>query len=202
MDHEAEFHEIDRQFRPKIRRYMARLVGEHEADDLTQEVLLKVSKALEGFRGDALVSTWIYRIATNVALDRMRSKSFKEGIKTTSFDDETAQSVSIGFIKHDKRSPRIDDELIQKEMNSCIRGIIMDLPVDHRTALILSEYEGLENGEIASILETSLETVKIRLHRARKKLKKEFENHCTFYHNDQNELCCDRKNPSSDTGKK
>ncbi len=200
MDHDAEYHEIDQKFRPRIRRYMSRLAGEHEADDLTQEVLLKVSKALEGFRGDAQVSTWIYRIATNTALDRLRSRSYNEGAKTTSLDDDdTAKAVAIEFIKHDKNSPRIDDKLIQKEMNSCIRGIIMDLPLDHRTALILSEYEELENGEIASILETSLETIKIRLHRARKKLKKEFETHCNFYHNDQNDLCCDRKSDPTKT---
>jgi RNA polymerase sigma-70 factor (ECF subfamily) len=70
--------------------------------------------------------------------------------------------------------------------------------VDHRTVLILSEFEGIANGEIASILQTSLETVKIRLHRARKKLKKELENQCTFYHNDQNDLCCDRKTSPPD----
>jgi RNA polymerase sigma-70 factor (ECF subfamily) len=58
------------------------------------------------------------------------------------------------------RSPRIDDSLVQKEMNFCIRNIVMDLPVDHRTVLILSEFEGIANGEISSIPQTSLETVK------------------------------------------
>lgn len=202
MDHEAEYHEIDQQFRPRIRRYMARLVGEYEADDLTQEVLLKVSKALEGFRGDALVSTWIYRIATNAALDRLRSRSFQDGIRTASLDDDEQEKVvAIEFIRHDNNSSRIDDNLVQKEMNSCIRSVVMDLPVDHRTVLILSEFEGLADNEIASILQTSLETVKIRLHRARQKLKKEFETHCSFYHNDQNELCCDRKTAPADTDK-
>lgn len=200
MDHEAEYHEIDRQFRPRIRRYLARLVGEQEADDLTQEVLLKVSKALEDFRGDAQISTWIYRIATNAALDRLRSRSYQDGTKTISLDDDetTGKAVSIEFIRHDISSSRIDDNLVQKEMNSCIRNIVMNLPLDHRTVLILSEFEGLANGEIASILQTSLETVKIRLHRARKQLKKELETHCSFYHNDRNDLCCDRKTPPID----
>jgi RNA polymerase sigma-70 factor (ECF subfamily) len=199
MDNEVKYQEIDQQFRPRIRRYMARMAGEHEADDLTQEVLLKVSKALDAFRGDARVSTWIYRIATNAALDRLRSRSFQDGIRTTSLDDdETEKVVSIEFIGHGTSSSRIDENLVQKEMNSCIRNIVMDLPVDHRTVLILSEFEGLANREIAAILQTSLETVKIRLHRARKKLKKELESHCSFYRNDRNDLCCDRKTPPAD----
>ena len=202
MDHEAEYHEIDLKFRPRIRRYMAQLVSELDADDLTQEVLLKVSKALEGFRGDSQVSTWIYRIATNAALDRLRSRSFQEEIRTTSLDDdETEKTVSNACMRDDKNSSRIDDNLVQKEMNSGIRNIVMSLPVDHRTVLILSEFEGLANGEIAAILQTSLENVKIRLHRARKKLKKELETHCNFFRNDQNELWCDLKTPLTDEKK-
>lgn len=107
MYHEAEYHEIDRTFRPSIRRYPARLAGEHEADDLTQDVLLKVSRALDGFRGDAKIATWIYRIATNAALDRMRSRSFQEGIKTTSLDDDAQEkTVAIGFIRQDNGSSK------------------------------------------------------------------------------------------------
>ncbi len=55
---------------------MTRLVGGHEAEDLTQEVFLKVSRALDDFKGQSSISTWIYRIATNTALDRLRKPSF------------------------------------------------------------------------------------------------------------------------------
>lgn len=60
MSHaELESHEIHDAFRPRIHRYLTRLVGEHEAEDLTQEVFLKVSQALKTFRGESQVSTWI-----------------------------------------------------------------------------------------------------------------------------------------------
>ena len=74
MDHSLEFPQIYTAYWPKIARYLARLVGEDEAEDLTQEVFIKVSQALPGFRGESSVSTWLYRIATNAAYDRLRSR--------------------------------------------------------------------------------------------------------------------------------
>jgi DNA-directed RNA polymerase specialized sigma24 family protein len=71
------FDEIHEAYRPKIRRYLARMVGEDEAEDLTQEVFVKIHRALNGFKGDSKLSTWIYRIATNAALDKLRSPSFQ-----------------------------------------------------------------------------------------------------------------------------
>jgi RNA polymerase sigma-70 factor (ECF subfamily) len=74
-DSELEFQHIYSAFRPKIHRYLARLTGADEADDLTQEVFIKVSRGLKGFRGESKLSSWIYRIATNAALDHLRRPS-------------------------------------------------------------------------------------------------------------------------------
>ncbi|MFC1614924.1 sigma-70 family RNA polymerase sigma factor, partial [Gemmatimonadota bacterium] len=60
-----EFQKIYKDFQPKIQRYLIRFVGESEAEDLTQEVFIKVNKALKGFKGESQLSTWIYSIATN-----------------------------------------------------------------------------------------------------------------------------------------
>ncbi len=78
-------------------------------------------------------------------------------------------------------------------MSECVTEYIYRLSRDYRTVLILSEIEGFKNKEIAEILGESLETVKIRLHRARAALKKELDEGCNFYHNEQNILACDRK---------
>ncbi|MGE5812835.1 MAG: RNA polymerase sigma factor, partial [Ignavibacteria bacterium] len=91
-----------------------------------------------------------------------------------------------------------DDELIRREMNDCIRNFIEQLPTDYRTVLVLSELEGLKNIQIADILGTTLSIVKIRLHRARTKLKKELESHCSFYRDERNELACDLKTALQD----
>ena len=69
-----DFKAIHDQFRPRVLRYVARLVGEAEGEDVTQSVMLKVKEGLSRFRGDSNISTWIYRIATNVALDKLRQQ--------------------------------------------------------------------------------------------------------------------------------
>jgi RNA polymerase sigma-70 factor, ECF subfamily len=93
-----------------------------------------------------------------------------------------------------KLSP--ETSMLRKEMNDCIRNIIYILPLNYRTIIMLGEREGFTNNEIAEILGVSLDTVKIRLHRAKARLKKELEKHCTLYLDDRNELACDRKVPS------
>jgi RNA polymerase sigma-70 factor (ECF subfamily) len=176
-----EFQEIYETFQPKILRYLARLVGEDEAEDLTQETFVKVNQALENFRGESKLSTWLYRIATNTALDRLRSPSFREAaaVKLPSdaiekdepeLDDRNAWTG--------EKTPLVEPQIYRKEMSACIRDFIGKLPESYRTVLVLSEMESLSNHEIAEILGVSLDTVKIRLHRARAKLRQELETHC------------------------
>lgn len=187
-----EFQNIYTMCNEKIRRYLARLVGETEAEDLTQEVFVKVSQGLKEFRGESKLSTWIYRIATNAALDHLRSRSLKETTpEVLSIDSESEEEDK--YIPLQRKMSSIDQQLIQKEMNACIRNVIKKLPEDYRTVIVLSELEELRNHEIADILQVSLDTVKIRLHRARAKLRKELENLCSFYHNERNVLSCDLK---------
>lgn len=195
MNHEKlEFQEIHDTFRPKIHRYLTRFVGEHEAEDLTQEVFVKVSQALKTFRGESQLSTWIYRIATNAALDRLRSPSFRQMVQKRLANDPIALSEiepSDKDVLTGEKTPSLEISLIRKEMNECIRNFVENLPTDYRTVVVLSELQGLKNNEIAEILGVSLDAVKIRLHRAKAKLRKELETHCSFYRDERNELACD-----------
>ena len=88
----GEFTAIYAAFQPKIYRYLARLVGKQVAEDLTQEVFVKVGKALSTFHNESQLSTWIYRIATNTAIDRMRNPAFQQ---ETAWDPEVC-SVRAG----------------------------------------------------------------------------------------------------------
>lgn len=174
-----DFQSIHARFRPRVLRYLSRLVGGAEAEDLTQSVMLKISEALPGFRGDSSVSTWIYRIATNTALDRLRGKA--------------ARPLTETELESDAQAASAETTAIRKEMNACIREFTERLPDNYRTVMVLSELEGFKNDEIAEILDLTLDTVKIRLHRGRERLRKELELGCSFYRDECDELACDRK---------
>lgn len=191
MSGEIYFEEVHEEYRPRIFRYLSRLIGDDEAEDIAQEVFDKVNRSLGGFEGRSKLSTWIYRIATNAALDRFRSTSFRRSLERATLEDSTAidnKNVWTG----ETENPT-DQKLIRKEMSECVREYIDKLSPDHRTVIVLKEIEEFKNREIADILQISLDTVKIRLHRARIALKKELENACNFYHSEQGILACDRK---------
>ncbi len=195
-DGEKDFSKLHELYQPRVFRYLVRLVGTHEAEDLTQEVFMKVSQALSTYRGESQLSTWIYRIATNVAMDRLRSPSFQRTARIRLPDDSDPGGEGAIEDKDPwtgERPPSVEATLIREEMNKCIRNFIENLPPDYRTVVVLSELEEFKDNEIAQILGITIETAKVRLHRARVKLRKELEAHCSFYHNERNQLACDLK---------
>ena len=188
-----DFQHIHETFRPRITRYLSGLAGEDKAEDLCQEVFVKVAKGLKDFRGEANLSTWIYRIATNAYHDHVRSRSFKQQAHEQLTPVDEIDVLKGESSTPDEQSPVAEQKLIRGEMIDCIRGYIDQLPDDFRLVLLLSEEEGFKNREIAEILQLSLGNVKIRLHRARARLKELLEGHCDFYLDDRSELACDRK---------
>jgi RNA polymerase sigma-70 factor (ECF subfamily) len=191
MRTEINFKEVYKEFQPKILHYLSRMLGPEEAEDAAQEVFEKVNRSLDGFKGKSKLSTWIYRIATNTALDKLRSSSFKQSSKQASLDETAERKDKNAWTGQTKTSS--DQKVIRKEMSECVREYIDRLPPDYQTVLLLSELEGFKNKEIAEILEISLENVKVRLHRARAALKNELDDGCDFYHNEEGSLACDRK---------
>ncbi|UCG48029.1 MAG: RNA polymerase sigma factor [Phycisphaerales bacterium] len=192
-----KFSDIYDEFHEKLHRYLERMNGKNNAEDLTQEVLLRINKGLKDFKGRSSLSTWVYRIATNVALDRMKSRSFRQDNETVALEGTDADP-DAGHICIDEKSLSAEREAIRNEMNECIREYVDKLPADYRTVVILSEIKDLKNQEIADILGISLDTVKIRLHRARVRLRAEFEAGCDFYHDENGNLACDRKKSEKD----
>ena len=191
MSSEVDFSQIYEEFKPKILHYLSRLIGQQEAEDVAQEVFEKASRGLKNFKGESKLSTWLYRIATNTANDRMKSPSFRRTSEHTSLDENTRTEDRNVWSGHTKTP--LDQTVLRKEMSECVREFIDRLPSDYKTVILLSELEGFKNKEIADILQVSLDTVKIRLHRARAMLKKELDDGCTFYHTEQDILACDRK---------
>lgn len=187
-----DFRTIYASYHPRIHRYLTRLVGKIEAEDLTQEVFLRVNRGLPDFKGDAKLSTWIYRIATNVATDRVRSRSFKETQSGKAISHGEGPLDDGGDLTGGRKSS-VEREAMREEMSSCVHDYISSLPENYRAVVTLCEIEGLTNQEIAEVLGLTLETVKIRLHRGRAKLKERFEAGCTFDRDEEDVLVCDPK---------
>jgi len=191
-----DFVSIYAAFQPKVLRYLKGLVGPDEAEDVSQNVFLKIHAGLEDFRGEASLSTWIYRIATNAALDRLRNRSFRQATQIAAGAAVPGCAEDAGAITDgadDTVESSAESLFMRKEMNDCIANFVEALPESYRTVLALSDLDGLKNQEIADILHLNVDTVKIRLHRARRALKKQFATKCNFYRTEANELACDRK---------
>ena len=184
------FADVYNEFHEKVNRYLGRMVGKNDAEDLTQEVFLKINKGLPDFKGKSSLSTWVYRIATNAALDRMKSRSYREATETVALEEMSHEPENRGAGEESLSAER---EAIRNEMTDCIQEFVAKLPIDYRVAILLSEIKELRNQQIAAILGISLDAVKIRLHRARVRLKAEFEAGCDFYHDEEGTLACDRK---------
>jgi RNA polymerase sigma-70 factor (ECF subfamily) len=176
---------------PKIVGFLGRLVGDAEAEDVAQEAFLKINLSLDSFRGESRISTWIYRIATNAAMDHLRKPSTKQSSRQEYAAEDESEFPYENFVVDD--APLHDTLLIRKDMNTCIRGLVNGLPDNYRTVLVLADLEGFTNAEVGDVLGLSLDTVKIRLHRARLQLKKAMDRACHLYRDARNELSCDRK---------
>jgi len=187
IENEPDLIGVVQQFGGPLRGYLINYCGDEEiAKDLLQETLIRVEKNLGRFRGESDLKTWVFRIATNVAIDHFR----KQGSRGTVVSVDEATQIPDG-------APEIGEPLVIQEMNSCIREQIDSLPEDYRAALVLHDLEGLTAREVASVCDISLATAKIRIHRGRQRLRSVLSDGCDFYHNDDLNLQCDRKLPDS-----
>jgi len=191
---ELDFQAIYAEFQPRILRYVTNMVGDTDAEDLTQEIFIKVNKALPTFHGDSSLSTWLYRVATNAALDRLRSPAYRlstQRIEQANPTDNLEPEVDDRNIWTGEKVPVLEWQVVRKEMSDCLHEYIQRLPESYRTVLALSEFEGLSNHEMAEILQVTTGAVKIRLHRARERLKADLIANCPSYWVEGNEFLPD-----------
>jgi len=191
MASDYDFNKIYNEYYPIVLRYLTKIVGENDSEDVAQDVFDKVHRNIGKFQGKSKLSTWLYRIATNTAIDRTRSAAYRYNKKKIAIEEGTVPDAQLSL--ENRNPPSTDQVVIQKEMRDCINEYIEALPPDYRTVIVLSDLEGLANQEIAEILDITVENVKVRLHRARAKLKTVLDDACNFYYTGQNTLACDRK---------
>lgn len=175
---EAAYEEFLRRFEMKMYSLARGLTkNEHDAQDAVQETFLAVFKNIARFKGESSLSTWVYRITVNTALMSLRRKrNAQKNIPIEDYMpafDDTGHRVAAVPDWH----PAVDEVLINKEMTGLLRKFIADLAPEYRTVLVLRDQEGLDNEEVAGILNLSVAAVKSRLHRARMYLRERVKRH-------------------------
>ena len=162
---EAAFEELVRLHEKKVYNMAFRMCGNPEdAADAAQEAFLAAWRGLPGFRGEAGFSTWLYRLTSNAAIDRLRRTRRQRA--EASLDDEALRLDAVDGAP----SPQARAE--GEELREAVLSGLAQLSDDHRQALTLRELQELSYEEIAAVLEVDLGTVKSRISRARGALRK------------------------------
>jgi RNA polymerase sigma-70 factor (ECF subfamily) len=181
--------------REAIVRYIRGMVrNDAEAEDLTQETLLRAYDKLSTLEDPSRLVAWLYRIATNVTHDRFRQASYRHRPVPLEEDEADGWAPALLEIASDF-TPRLDKLMEQREMSSCVQWYIEDLSDPYKAAILLHDVQGLTNPEIAEMLGVSLATVKIRLHRASSKLRSALGEGCSFSRDDRGVQVCRPKSP-------
>jgi RNA polymerase sigma factor (sigma-70 family) len=159
------FNELVRRYQQKVYWIARRMVGDHdEADDITQEVFLKVYKKLKDFRNDSSFYTWIFRITNNTAINVLRQKKIVNFLR---LDDVFSKRVEIG-----DETSKPDDKLHQKENQLLLEKAITKLAPKQKKVFILRYYEEMPYSEISKLLKISIGGLKANYFHALKNIQK------------------------------
>ena len=144
-----------------------RMCGNHEdAQDCLQEAMLRVYRAISGFKGQSTFSTWLYRVTMNTCLDELRRKKNKQ---STSLDG----LLDAGWSPSDERDTP-ERHAVRSEMRTEVQRVISELPEDMRAAIVLRDIQGFSYEEISQMLNINVGTIKSRISRGREKLREKF----------------------------
>jgi len=163
------FETIIEDYQKKVFNIALRMIGNHDdASELAQEVFIRIFKSLKNFKGESSLSTWIYRITTNVCLDELRKRKNKNIV---SLDEDVKQDD--GEIKRQVEDARPTPDVIaeKNEVLRVVKEAILSLPEDQRTVIILRDIQGFSYDEIAKIMNCPEGTVKSRINRSRQILR-------------------------------
>jgi len=174
----SAFEEIVSLYEKKIYNFTYRMTRNREdAADLTQETLLRVWLGVRRFRGDSSFSTWVFRIASNVCTDRLRSRSRRLALSLDApvhYDNEELEFQ----VEDGSAGP---DELAEEsDLKDAVRRAIFQLPVGYRAVLVMRDIQDMSYKEISEVLMCPVGTVKSRLNRARLALREEMTRCATY----------------------
>jgi len=151
------------------------------AEDAVQETFLRAYRGIDSLRDPVALTTWLYRIATRVCIDLIRNQS-RASLSAPETDLDELE---------DAESPSLQQVVERADMSSCVQIYIEGLSDGYRSVILMHDLEGLTSAEIASALGLPLTTVKMRLHRARLRLRAQLEADCALTHDERNVLVCE-----------
>jgi RNA polymerase sigma-70 factor (ECF subfamily) len=180
-----EFWEIYDRHYARVQGYAASMLRDLAAsDDVVQETFIRAQANLDALREPQKIAAWLLRIAHNLCIDQLRARR-------SSPIDPAADPEEAGA----SETASVQQDIERKQMSDCVRGMIDRLPEHHRAVILLFDLEGLSHEEIAHVLGVEPGAVKVRLHRARRKLRELLETGCTFDRDQRNVLVCEPKAP-------
>jgi RNA polymerase sigma-70 factor, ECF subfamily len=160
--------ELASAYGPRIHQLAYRYTKNWEdAEEVTQDVLLKVFRKIEAFRGDAALSSWIYRITFNTAMSRLRTGRAARLAEQPRQGGGTAESGPIAPQDPADWSTMADDHVLRREMRERLIAALTRLPEVYRTPVLLRDIHGLSTEEASAVLRVKSQTLKSRLHRGR-----------------------------------
>ncbi len=170
----------------RIYRYILSMVRDvKEAEDLTQETFIRALRSHDSLRNPAAQTAWLYKIATHVSYDRLRQYARFNSRES----DTDLEQVEMA----EPCAPSLQKITEQDEMSACVQDYLNRLPDNYRAVILLHDVHELTASEISRLLDESLATVKIRLHRARLRLKAALQSGCTFSVDEDSVLTCESK---------
>jgi len=157
---------------PRIEQLAFRyLKNREDAEEVTQDVLLKVYRKIEAFRGDAALSSWIYRITFNTAMSRLRTARFSRNVEVPPAD-QPSEGPERAPAEPADWSALADDQVMRAQMRKKLIEALTHLPEVYRVPVLLRDINGLSTEEASTILHVKPQTLKSRLHRGRLILRK------------------------------
>ena len=166
----AAMEDLVSRYEDRVYNLAYRMVGNREdAEDVLQDTFLSVIRSIDKFEEKSSFSTWLYRIASNAALTKLRKRSRKEKSEGEFLDEV----YSVQERAHDQSRGMIDwsvspvDRLLNEEARGVMQEAIQELPEAYRVVFVLRDVEGLPAARVAEILDLTVPAVKSRLHRAR-----------------------------------
>jgi RNA polymerase sigma-70 factor (ECF subfamily) len=165
---DAAVAELASTYGPRIHQLALRYVRNWEdAEEVTQDVLMKVTRKIDAFRGDAALSSWIYRITFNTAMSRLRKNRAARMGEVQRPEPGSLDTAERVVQEPADWSALADDQVLQGQMRQRLIGALAHLPTVYRVPVILRDIHGLSTEEASAVLRVKPQTLKSRLHRGR-----------------------------------